>query len=154
MRSHKFGRKLISLILALMCVATVAAVSASAETASQSEFDINRPYSNMPIFDNLAYSFKHDNSKYTASQINDLRGNDVVFFSTYSIPGRLGSADKSGFGGRVSLNLPGGNSYRVGKYTDLYKNNHTFGGHNTYEFDTPKNHFNQISTPDVHFSVR
>lgn len=149
----KFGKKVFALFLAVMCIAIIGVVSASAKTASQSEFDINRPYSNMPIFSNLAYSFKHDNSKYTASQINDLRGNDVVLFSTYSIPGRLGSADKSGFGGLVSLNLPDGDSYRVGKYTDLYKNNHTFGGHNTYEFDTPKNHFNQISTPDVHFSV-
>lgn len=149
----KFSKKVFALFLAVMCIAIIGVVSASAETASETSFDINRPYSNMPIFSSAADSFKRDNSKFTYSQINDLRGNDVALFSTYSVPGRLGSADKSGFGGRVSLNLPGGNSYRVGKYTDLYKNNHTFGGHNTYEFDMPKNHFTQISTPDVHFSV-
>lgn len=150
---RRFGKKLFALVLALMCVATVGIVSASAETASETSFDINRPYSSMPILSGDIDSFKHDGSRYTNSSFFNPIGQDVADFSTYSIPGRLGSADKSGFGGRVSLDLPGGNSYRVGKYTDLYKNNHTFGGHNTYEFDTPKNHFNQISTPDVHFSV-
>ncbi|MGN0312073.1 MAG: hypothetical protein ACI4CC_04785 [Lachnospiraceae bacterium] len=150
---NKFGKKIIAIALALMCMAVVGVVSASAATT---EYWINRPYSSAPVLSGShstnATNYRHVKGDQSADRIslNDSKNRSVVEFNDYSFATHDPKVHRTGGDTSFAVNTKNG-GYNVDNFSVLYKEGNKIGGHATYSASTPKTGAHYF-TPNVSFS--
>lgn len=152
----KFSKKIITIALALMCMAVVGVVSASAATT---EYWVNRPYSSAPVLRGSysttpvqdRYGIK-GNSSSSIVILNDSKNRSVVEFNDYSFATRDPKVHRTGGDTNFSVNTKSG-SYSVSNFSVLYKHNNdrgNVGGNSVYTFSSPQTGTHSF-TPSVNF---
>lgn len=153
---NRFGKKIIAIALALMCMAVVGVVSASAATT---DYWINRPYSSVPVLSGshtsgaMEYDHIKGNRSLDQVRLNDSKNNPVVEFNDYSFATKDPKVHRTGGDTNFSVNTKNG-SYSVGNFSVLYKHNNdnrsNVGGNSVYTFSSPKTGTHSF-TPSVNF---
>lgn len=146
---NKFGKKIVAIALALMCMAVVGVVSASAATT---DYWINRPYSSTPVLYGSHSAGATDYNPVKGNQstdrislneftdrisLNDSKNRSVVEFNDYSFATRDPKVHRTGGDTSFAVNTKNG-SYNVGNSSILYKEGNKIGGSTIYSSSTPK----------------
>lgn len=150
----KFSKKIITIALALMCMAVVGVVSASAATT---EYWVNRPYSSAPVLRGSysatsvqdRYGIK-GNSSSSIVCLNDSKNRSLFTFNDSSFATKDSNVHRTGGDTSVSVNTKHG-SYGLGNFSVLYNENGKVGGSSDYSISTPKTGTHYF-TPAVSFT--
>ena len=150
----KFHKKIFAVMLALMCMAVVGVVSASAATT---EYWVNRPYSSAPVLKGSysttpvqdRYGIKGNSSSSIVS-LNDSKNRSLVTFNDSSFATKNPVVHRTGGDTSVSVNTKHGN-YGLGNFSVLYNENHKVGGYSDYSISAPKTGTHYF-TPAVSFT--